>query len=314
MGYSRNKKNHFPTFPGMPPRFRRFRRRSRRSRYGGGARRRRRYSSGGLTSSLARRRVMSTRPFGRSAGTLAPRKMYTKLENIHYFIPPATPNALNSGSTCLITGWPMLPWYQGTNNGFNAVGQAYTRSSATTEYPLGWQNYYGLYKQFVVTGVKYHVQFFGRVPAQADTATTGLCPVTACTVLPVPQDPNSPADTASGSMYPSSAGAAQTAPNARTAHLRATTYGSSSQSVSFKGYLPMSVLQGQDVYDDRFYQNTYVQGQAQSSASSAALSGLAMYWTGPILTGSPTMYAPAIRVSLRWYITFFDLRMFNTTT
>jgi len=297
----------------MAPRFRRFRRRSRRSRYGGGARRRRRYSSGGLTSAMARRRVMSHRPFGRASGTLAPRKMYTKLENVHYFVPPTSPNALTNGATCLITAWPPLPWYQGTNNGFNAPGQAYTRSSVTTEYPLGWQNYYGLYKQFVVTGIKYHVQFFSRVPSAADTATTGVCPTTACTVLPVPQDPNAPTGVANGSLYPSSAGAAQTAPNARTAHLRAVTFGSAGQSVSFKGYLPMSVLQGQEIYDDRFYQNTSTAGEPQTSATSGALSGLAMYWNAPTIAAG-TVYAPAIRVSMRWYITFFDLRMFNTVT
>lgn len=285
-------------------RFRRRRGSSRRRGYG----RRRRYSSGGLTSRLARKRVMSNTPFGRPAGSLAPRKMFTKLENVHYFFRAngAAPAQL-SGSTAIILTWPSLPWYQGTNNNFNGAG--WSRGTATDQWPLGWQNYYGLYKQFVVTGVKYHVQAFSVNPATS--AATNQFPTTACTILPVPQDPNQTA----GTMYPSTPGAAQTAPNARTQHLRSGQYGSPGQIVSFKGYIPMSVLQGQDIYDDRFYQNTFPQGEPQTSSTSASASALALYYQMPTNVADTTVVnPPAWRVSLRWYITFFDVRMFNVVT
>jgi len=286
-------------------RFRRRRGSSRRRGYG----RRRRYSSGGLTSRLARKRIMSNTPFGRPAGSLAPRKMFTKLENVHYLY-RAQGQALTTktGATALILTWPPLPWYAGTSNNFNGAG--WTRATTTDQWPLGWQNYYGLYKQFVVTGVKYHVQGFSQIPATA--AATGQFPTTAVTILPVPQDPN---DASSGTMYPGSAPAAQTAPNARTQHLRSGGYGAPGQIVSFKGYIPMSVLQGQDIYDDRFYQNTQPTGTAQTSATSAAMSALAIYYAMPNNLGDTVeVNPPAFRVSLRWYITFFDVRMFNVVT
>lgn len=269
---------------------------------------RRRYSSGGLTSRLARKRVMSNTPFGRPAGSLAPRKMYTKLENVHYFFtaPITAPANLNAGTALLLT-WRSLPWYQGTANNFNTG--TWTRSTVTDQWPLGWQNYYGLYKQFVVTGVKYHVQAMSVIPATA--ASTNQFPTTAVTILPVPQDPA----TTSGSMYPQTSGAAQTAPNARTQHLRSGTYGSNGQMVSFKGYIPMSVLQGQDIYDDRFYQATFPAGDPQTNGVSSAQSALAIYYQMPTNIPSTTVCNPPhFRVSLRWYITFFDVRMFTTTT
>jgi len=292
----------------MPMRRARFRRR-RSSRRRSRSSSRRRYSSGGLTSRLARKRVMSNTPFGRPAGSLAPRKMFTKLENVHYlYRNQGVSEVTKTGSTALILTWPPLPWYAGTANNFNGAG--WSRAPTTDQWPLGWQNYYGLYKQFVVTGVKYHVQAFSVNPATS--TSTGQFPTTAITILPVPQDPN---DAATGTMYPGSSPAAQTAPNARTQHLRSGGYGANGQIVSFKGYIPMSVLQGQDVYDDRFYQNTQPVAKEQTFATSAAMSALALYYAMPSnIPDNTQVNPPAFRVSLRWYITFFDVRMFNVVT
>lgn len=294
----------------MAFRTRRFRRsRSRRGRSG----RKRRYSSGsGLTSSLARSRVMSNRPFGRSAGSLAPRKMYTKLENIHIFT--RNNGLLSAGydrtQNGLILTCPWNPWYTGTNNGFSPPGS--NRAGLPDLFPLGWQNFYGLYKQFVVTGVKYHVTFQNHPQPQAAVGSEIYTPTCHCTVLPVPQDPNV-VDT---TMFPVGFGiAAQTAPNARTVILRACMPGSNGTVASIKGYIPMSVLQGQDIYDERFYQSTQPVGALQSLATSSAMSTLAIYTSAHSngFAAGVTYSPPTIRVSLRWYITFFDVRMFNTT-
>lgn len=293
---------------------RRFRR-SRRRRTGRGKRYRR--SSGGLTSRVARIRVMSHRPFGRSAGSLAPRKMYTKLENIHYVgHASGLGNAAGvlSGATCFRIGMPWAVWYNGTNNTFNPG--SFARSSITDNFPLGWNNYYGLYKQFVVTGVKYHIQFIQQTAA---ALTSTYTPTYVCTILPVPQDPDAVTSSGPGgnTLYPSSPGQAQTAPNARSGIIRATT--GTTSIVSFKGYIPLSVLQGQEIYDDRFYQNTQPAGADPSTGSSAALSGLACYYVNPELytninTAAKSALPPLIRASFRWYITFFDVRMFNVTS
>jgi len=303
------------TSPPHPRRFalmaftRRRYRRSRRRRTGRGKRYRR--SSGGLTSRLARYRVMSHKPFGRSAGSLAPRKMYTKLENVLY-VQRATASvnaAMTTMATCFYIGIPWAVWYPGTNNLFNAG--TVTRSTITDNYPLGWQNYYGLYKQFVITGVKYHIQIM-QPDVTPDTATAKTAPVWMATILPVPQDP----DATSGSLYPGSVAAAQTAPNARTALLKAPIQGNT-PSVSFKGYIPLSVLQGQEIYDDRFYQNTQPAGAAQNLATSAALSGMGVYLQEPdqyATTNLRSIHYPMIRASFRWYITFFDVRMFNVVS
>lgn len=293
----------------MAFRTRRFRRsRSRRGRSG----RKRRYSGGGLTSQLARSRVMSNRPFGRSAGSMAPRKMYTKLENIHILWRSAglLSAQYEKGAYALVLSCPWYPFYTGTANGFNPTGTA--RSASTDMFPLGWQNYYGLYKQFVVTGVKYSVTFLQDAPVAAAAGSEVLSPMCYCTILPVPQDPN----TGTGSMFPSTGLAAQAAPNARTVMLRGTTPGSNSSQAVLKGYIPMSVLQGQDVYDDRFYQNTFPTTGTQSDAVSGAMSTLAIYTTNHSLgiAAGRTFQPPTVRVSLRWYITFFDVRMFSTTT
>jgi len=289
---------------------RRFRR-SRRRR--GGGRKRYRRSSGGLNSRVARYRVMSHKPFGRSAGSLAPRKMYTKLENVHYVQrqPSTIVGAGGNAATCFYIGVPWAVWYSGTNNLFNAG--TWKRSTATDNFPLGWNNYYGLYKQFVITGVKYHVQFI-QATASQDTGTAPISPGLTCSILPVPQDP----DATSGTLYPGSVGAAQTAPNARSGILRSIALnGGPCSVVSMKGYIPLSTLQGQEIYDDRFYQNTQPAGSAASSATSAALSGLGVYMLEndmyPLAT-TRTIHWPTIRVSFRWYITFFDVRMFNLTS
>lgn len=267
-------------------------------------RRGRRYSRGsGLTSSLARRRTLSTRPFGRASGSLAPRKMYTKLESVHYFHCPSQTLPANGNKACaLILTCPWDPAYSPVT-AVNGFGAGYTRGTQTNAYPVGWQNYYGLYKQFVVTGVKYHIKFLYHA-----NSTAGQSP-SICSILPIPAAPMN-ADT---TMFPTNAYQAETVPNARSAHVAGQSVGGTCPMVSFKGYIPMAVLVGQDVYDDRFYQNTFPTSGTQANAVQGAMSTLGLYWSADPNQTAATV-PPMIRVSLRTYATFFDLRMLATTT